>query len=1224
MKKKLLILTILALALSVLFISCGDKAVVGISIVDGTFDREYELGETVDYSRIQAEVTYNDGEVITVDKEELELGSVDTSSVGTKKFTVTYGGYTLTIDVLVKSSAADDTTPPAPTLSSISIDTSSVASKVFVGQALDTSAIKVNATYSDNSVKAIALADLTVSSVDTATAGNKTLTVTYGGKTAELTVAVIGVKAIEMMNLATEIFVGEALDTASAKAVVTYTDDTVAIIDSAKLTFSSFSSATAGTAVLKVTYLDYTADVDITVKALAEVIGIEVDANSLGNLVVVADGVLLDMNAIKAAIVVNAVYGYADGTITRREVIADKTALGFAEANEAGKRYLVVTYGNFNAKVLVTETAPIVTSIEINEAKLNKAVILNGVYVPGAFEVTAHYSNDTHSTVAYGAGTAITVSAIDTATAGEKTLTVTYEGKTDTATVYVLDIHSITVVDAPTLKVKVGESLTVPALKILATYKNDSYTLSETVDVTNAMIGAIDTATAGDKTFTVTYLLKETTVAYTVIGVKSVAIDGDSIETTVAKGGTLKTDGIKALVTYTDGSTVNVDKDELTVDTSAIDLFNAGTYTLKVTYKGVEGTIEILVDDRGYTILGVTLPDSYLSLESKKNKFMNKNSNRGYVVGDDNPFYFTLQLSVLDSNDNEVTITNYTSVSYVYLIEGATETLLTGDQISYYVDIDESKNAFDFTEHAVGKTFRIASRPGFGISASNYGKYTKSIVVNVKDAYNVYSAKELHVMVNFSDNDDLLVGEIPTKQFDIVKQFLNENGIKHPGEIAGVVLHNDIKITTDDLPAPYLKETGKDNYGNPIYRLEDYVAVYSHATSLNNPTFDFYGNHFTIYSYGVPAVVATADAGVSHSTLFTFGNLDGFRDGSVANFDNSPYATNIYDLYIIDDDPNDPQNADSVRSKLGLIGMKVQHQHVTVDNFIAERYYISFFADRDYLTVNMNNANLYNAWQNHIFLWSHNDLQSKDDEIAANHYPVTMNITESDINTCGGPVIISQTKSPTENRNLKSGAIVNIDEATEIWTYVNSSAIWFDAFGASQQAADIQALSALFSTHGKSFVVKDPVDPNNGLQYHGDFMNIVMLNMPASSSLEEIMAPDRVQGSLTIGDTKVLDMGIGKNAGYEALIATLWQMAAVAEKFPPAFQSSASGTDEIIWTNGDLLLHPDIQMVGGQPVATPVSTDTPSTVLDGEYLNIFYASMGLVMGNYHEVETATN
>ena len=34
MKKKLLIFTILALIFSVLFISCGDKAVVGISIVD--------------------------------------------------------------------------------------------------------------------------------------------------------------------------------------------------------------------------------------------------------------------------------------------------------------------------------------------------------------------------------------------------------------------------------------------------------------------------------------------------------------------------------------------------------------------------------------------------------------------------------------------------------------------------------------------------------------------------------------------------------------------------------------------------------------------------------------------------------------------------------------------------------------------------------------------------------------------------------------------------------------------------------------------------------------------------------------------------------------------------------------------------------------------------------------------------------------------------------------
>ena len=1226
MKKKLLIFTILALIFSVLFISCGDKAVVGISIVDGTFDREYELGETVDYSRIRAEVTYNDGEVITVEKEWLELGTVDTSTVGTKKFTVTYGGYTLTIDVVVKSSApAGGDTPPAPTLSSISIDPSSVANKIFVGQTLDTSAVKAVATYSDNSVKTINTSSLTVSSVDTSTAGQKTLTVTYEGKSATLTVNVIGVKAIEMMDLATEIFVGDTINTAGSRALVTYTDDTNGVIAADKLTFGSFSSATAGTATLTVTYLDYTAEIPVTVKAPAAIIAIEVDAISLGNLIVVPDGEDLDLVAIKNSIVVNAVYGYTDGTVTGRVTVTDKDALTLSEANESSNRYLVVSYGSFTTKVLVTETAPVVDTIEINEASLNKTVIIGGMYTPGAFTVTAHYSNGTNETVTYGVA-AVSVSTIDTATAGEKTLTVTYKDKTATATVYVLGVNSITVVDAPELKVKVGETLTPPALSILVTYKHGTYTQTETVAVTAAMIGAIDTATAGNKSFKITYLGAEATVPYTVIGIESVLIDGDSIETTVTKGGSLNTSTIKVKVKYTDGTYVDLDADDVIIDTSAIDFSAAGTYNLKVTYKGVTGTIEILVDDKGYTVMGVFLPQSYTDLSSKKNKFMNSSSSRGYVVGDDNAFKFTLQLAVLDANLEEVAITNYTSVSTVYIIEGANERLLSGDELLYYVAIDETKNEFDFTQAAVGKTFKIKSRPGFGISAGNYDKFTKSIVVNVEDAYNVYSAKELHVMVNYSD-DDIKVDSSNTKpQLEVVKAFLAENNIAHPGEIAGVVLHNDIHVTKDDLPKPYLFDTGlKDNYGNVIYDLNDYIAVYSHAVSSSNPTFNIYGNYFTIFSNDIPAVnkaQADEDGGCSHSTLFTIGNLDAERDGDVANFDKTPYTTNVYDLYLMDDDPNDPQNASSVRSKLGLIGMKVQHQNVNVDNMIAERYYISFFADRDYLTVNLNNANFYNAWQNHIFVWSKNDLQSMNDAVCANHTPVTVNITNSDINTCGGPVIISQTNAPGEARNQNSGAIVNIDDATEIWTYINSSAIWFDAFGASQQAADIQALSALFSTYNRSFVVKDPVDPNNGKQYTGDFMNIIMLNMPSGYKIEDLMSPQDIDGSLSIGGNTVFEMRDGKNSAYEGLINTLWMIASMAGDFPPAFQSSASGTDEITWTNGTYLLDSNIDFSTGQPVATPVSGS--SDLLDGEYLTIFYGSMGLLMGNYHSTEAAGN
>jgi hypothetical protein len=105
MNKKSFILLILALLISIFATSCvGDKQVVSLEIVDG-LKTEYELGETPDFSSLVIVATYNDESREEVRADRLTIGSLDTSTVGTRNLDISYRGITLTVSIKVKGAA---------------------------------------------------------------------------------------------------------------------------------------------------------------------------------------------------------------------------------------------------------------------------------------------------------------------------------------------------------------------------------------------------------------------------------------------------------------------------------------------------------------------------------------------------------------------------------------------------------------------------------------------------------------------------------------------------------------------------------------------------------------------------------------------------------------------------------------------------------------------------------------------------------------------------------------------------------------------------------------------------------------------------------------------------------------------------------------------------------------------------------------------------------------
>jgi len=155
----------------------------------------------------------------------------------------------------------------SPTLTGIAITTQPTKTTYITGDTLSTEGMVVTATYSDGTTKAIT--DYAVSGFDSATAGdNKTVTVSYGGKTTTFTVkvslAAVSI-AVTTQPTKTVYAIGDTLNTAGMVVTATYSDNKTAAVTG--YTTSGFDSATTGEKTVTVTYQDKTATFTVTVSA---------------------------------------------------------------------------------------------------------------------------------------------------------------------------------------------------------------------------------------------------------------------------------------------------------------------------------------------------------------------------------------------------------------------------------------------------------------------------------------------------------------------------------------------------------------------------------------------------------------------------------------------------------------------------------------------------------------------------------------------------------------------------------------------------------------------------------------------------------------------------------------------------------------------------------------------------------------------------------------------
>ena len=1014
-----------------------------------------------------------------------------------------------------------------------------------------------------------------------------------------------GQKAVQSIafteGFKTEYIIGETPDFTQAKAIITYNDGSTENVEASQLSFGDLDTSTAGKKDVTVGYKGFITTFEVTVKdkTLGNTRSVESISYLSGINTSVFVGDTINFDKIKILV------KYDNGTEETQEVATNtniKHNGGSIDTAKVGEQTLTITYMGKKVDVVINVQAIVLQSIEVDGDTVDTTIIEGTNFDPTGMVVYANYNN----------GARLKLNFEDlTIVQNGTTVTVTYKDKSceiklsTTPPEVVSMIIKTTGYEATGNKIILGDKIDTTGVTATATLNNGT---SKTIANSSlSFTGAVATE-AGELKILATYVDNTSiTAEYTiqVLGIEKIVIDTKTVNIEHPVGTEFNASNLSVLITLTDGSIVERSVlDGVSVDLSKlnVDVINMDDCYITASYGGTTSEklqIFVIDPDINYFLVDVDMPASLSGLDSKKNLFLN--GDYGYFVGDDNPFIFKLSLTIL--NDKDELIEGYSSyVSYFDIILDGVS--LAGAELDKYVIINAEGNSLDFTDEAIGKTFTIKTRPLHGVDGLE-SEMTRELVVTVVDGYNVYEAWELNYLTNHNEApiSNWLSGE-SRSLLQIVDDFLKTKNAQRPTNLAGMVIHNDLIIKTTDIPAEYFVGANRNN------ELWDSLSIFAHVNDSPTKEFSFYGNYFTIFSYNLPNVCAPGTGNqtdtVSNGQLFRFSA----PSDSGGYFDHTQYKLNINSVYVRDDNPNTNNEMTADRDMRGLIGMKVIFQEVALENSRFEAYYISFFIDGDYTTVNMNECKLYNSWQNHIYVWATNELQSKDETPREDYPAAKLNITNSSITKCGGPVIIAQTNYTGETRTDKCGAVVNIDENTEIWTFVTGQEAWFKGMGVTSIAQQIQQLGyVLQGTLGTTYIRQE--DENGNTSGGTVYMNIIMIQLGVGNSVEEMLGGTAdIDGSFTKGGVTYMDMsdkytspsiaggtvGYG-NQGVATLIGSYGGQA-------PVFNTAVGG----------------VGVFDGTQLQTSLTGDATLDAMNkqgltmGDYIALHMNNMGIVLG----------
>lgn len=540
----------------------------------------------------------------------------------------------------------------------------------------------------------------------------------------------------------------------------------------------------------------------------------------------------------------------------------------------------------------------------------------------------------------------------------------------------------------------------------------------------------------------------------------SIAVKDGTLDTELYVGESLDTSKLVLLVTYDNDKVKEVkyvdNSDEIQI--SNLDTQTAGQKEITITYNKLETTVTITVEEGThipvieYEVQSFSLPTFITDFESNSQAFNLKNST--YKVGDDNAFLLKptiMGYEIVDGVRGQLTALSY--VPATYKVEQKVDgeyTELLNENLTNVVQIDGQNFGFDFSDSAVGNTYKVT------VTAQTLsGPSSISHEFEVVDGYNIQSKEMLAVI----DNNALTQ--------DDWAELKTQNNIPNVDPDA-VVIHGSYDVTNADFPKDYFYYEGDNDLGDKVPEargtLRNWKSLYSHDTKAGK-TYTIYGNYNTIDASAIaftPIDLIIANTGDTqpggHSSLISFGGDNDDKPGTEQG------NVHICDLSLVGNANRNENEA----SKGGLVMFITSSEDTHIENVVANSWFTNLIA--------IPNAT---GWENS----THVDNVKFTDSFSNMfyYYGIKNNyITDSTCLESGGPIFTLTHVDPAKNTDSRFSNMTIQNSHLE--TAVQGTEAWFVVNNASSVATNIFALNQLFEgtsaaalqagaiTQGKTFL----------------------------------------------------------------------------------------------------------------------------------------------------------
>ena len=650
--------------------------------------------------------------------------------------------------------------------------------------------------------------------------------------------------------------------------------------------------------------------------------------------------------------------------------------------------------------------------------------------------------------------------------------------------------------------IKVGATLDTEGLIVRVVYSNNT---TKELKSTDFEITKPDTSTIGKKVIKAKYTYNEKDYfaesdVWVYGDFVKLSVDEDSYVKQINRNDTFNTDTLIVYAEYECDTTAGNYKKKLATGDytiSSIDTSVAGDKTITISYTDGEitKTVDIVVNVvSGYSVTSFDMPDLITKGYNVNSQVENTYTVSGstgvkgfevtgakYKVGSYNKFWFQPKLSVM-SQSNAYELTEFPMSIKFYKWENSEYTELAGTELNNMVTYDANKHWIQFTANANNKQFKIEAYPADALSAEEQAKITAlTFEFEVVDGFNVYNAADLSAI----DNENM-----QGKWTDLKNAWI-ESGAAN-GDLFNVktntfILHNDVKITDDVIPAVQFWTEGEvagaadaeiaagSLKDSASIESQPYAFVYKRyvkARANGGDTFKLEGNYFKISAQDLKLIVREGDtvrtdpknAITTHTSLFCIMANEPLNVSAVnAKVEDKTYSSfaeaekavsakaEFNNTWFIG---NSGKSEDALVSG-GILMTKLDKIISEFNNCLTERWFIPFFTQRDdytmakeqFLTMTINKTNAFDAYNTMIYNWGG-----------------SVAIKDSHLIGAGGPIMISDHLNETDS-NGGSPSDVVVDQNSVMESYVVGTEGWFVTYpAASLLMSNIKAQNVIFQT----------------------------------------------------------------------------------------------------------------------------------------------------------------